>query len=656
MSATVWTPSAGAEVSTGGTVTEVLTAITAGQTDFNFTRTFTVGGGNISIYVGGHHYTYGENYTELSNRSIRLTTGVSIGTEVIGVIGVEAVIVNSGQLVVESVVDNFAQLRALNKNVDFASTVLGGASVGDGAAGQFYLDQTDLTSAEIYGMLFVATDGGRWKRNNFNLVNVEWFGVKATSSDNTSAMALAIAYAKTHSKNLLIAGDYQLSSAVFDGFNGLTIVGAGNLIGKTTGSYEAVLVIKNSADITVIGRLGVVASWNSGYTSAVAVYTDNATQAATMTLTGIFPIGARLGWKFGRLTEKDALISEITVSGGALYGCPSAVEAIGTQTIISIVGTQLITGVNGGGAGWSSLPRHCVKAIGASISIIGGETLMTDVTNGALAVLQPINSSLYGHSYGSINIIGSHVESASQYGLIQNPDAIPSIVADFGQLSFNGCKGYHSQNAFAMINVASDFSGSINVANCDFYAGVSRSQPNVLCSGTGTKVYVDDISFGKNFVQGLNGISGGIAKFSRRLVFQASNANSQALSVGVPTTVKWQNTLNNQDTGRFNAAYSSSTGQLTIPAGGVRSAEVSICIRTSAPTQPLEVYIYINGAFAKAFMTMIGGASNNGILTGNSSLGNLAAGTTVEIVAVQGGLNSTINFGQYETFSLTALS
>lgn len=474
------------------------------------------------------------------------------------------------------------------------------------------------------------------------------------STDDTTKVQAAINYAITTSKHLRLPGQYKVSKVVFDGCNGLLVECSGNLFGATSGTYEAVLVIKNSSDVTFTGRLGVSAMWNSDYTSAIAIYTDNGTQANNLHLDGLSPIGARLGWKIGRTSEPDALVSEITIKGGFLYGCPSAVEAIGSQTVVSFVGSQLITGTNGGSGAWLTLPRVGVKSVGAYINVVGGEVLMTDVTTGNLFQVEPSASVAFGNMYGNVIVDGVVMESASPYCAIANPNSIGSLVAGKGFFSLKGCGGFHSQNAFSMINIAADYTGKVVVLRNNFYAGVARTFGNIFCSGTSAEIWMDDVSFGKNFVQGLSSITSGIAHFDYRQIFYASNADGQTFTINTPTAIKWTTVATSQDYNRFTSNYSVSTGVFTVPAGGLKSVTISWILRTNQPTQPLDTAVYINGSFFAPTTTMMGGASNSGFARGTVFLGDLAAGTAISVHATQLGASSASNGGTFENVSIMA--
>ena len=504
---------------------------------------------------------------------------------------------------------------------------------------------------------------GAWVLNllesEFSLIDVKDFGATGNGvTDDTTAIQNAINYAigKSNACIYIGTGSYLVSHIVVQNANGLTIFGTGALIGKPTGSYESVLTIKNSTAVSVIGNLSVSGTYNTGYACGIAVYTDNGTQASNLMFDNVNIANVQLGWKFGVITAPDALVSEIVVKGGYMYGVPSAVLAIGAETVVSFVGCILQTGVGGNPTGWSALQRQAVTSIGAYIEITGGELGIVDVQTGGLVVVQPITSALLGNMYGSVSLINVQIESASQYCVINNPSNLTPIAATSAeaQTRFISCSGYHSANAFQMVQISADYTGSILFNNNNFYCGSVRTLGNIAASGNLCNIYCDEQSFGYNFVQGLVAISGGIAHFTRRMIFEVGNCNSQSLPSGIATTLIWTAATNTGDTQRFIGNYSTSTGIFTVPAGGLKSVAVNFVIRTTQPTYPLNAAILINGSPIDFIPTMIGGANNGGWLRSSVELGDLTAGTTIAVQAQQIGIASATNGGQYENMIIVA--
>ena len=518
--------------------------------------------------------------------------------------------------------------------------------------------------AALLGDIFPATGAVPQTQAEINaqIVDVRKFGAIAdgltTKTDNTAAIQAAINYAISIAGHLYIHGYYSVSHLVINNASGLVIHGDGSLIGLASGSYESVLTIKNSASICFMGQLGVNANWNTGYTAAIAIYADAGTCSQIQTY-GLQPGCAAIGWMVGSSAYPNALVSEINIFGAQHYGCLTSVKALGVQTLVNFNGCELLTDTNGwaahGTAGWASLPNIGIWSVGAVVNVIGGEVNMTGITSGAVVLIQPLNGAA-GNTYGSVTLANAGLESASQYGLMNNPNSLTPIVAGSGLLSLAGCLGYVGGDAFAMITASADYTGRIVARNNNFYGAVARSNSNIACLGSGANVYCDDVSFSTNFKQGLQGTTGGIQHFDYRLVFQAANCNSQALTGGgAANTLKWTTSLSANDTVPFNAAYSSATGIFTVTSGGLKSVNVAVDgFKTSGPTQVLDLNLYIGGVLWGSAPTMMGGAGNGGRIAGSWDVGDLAAGTTIYVQAAQTGGATTATGGVSERITIRA--
>jgi len=313
----------------------------------------------------------------------------------------------------------------------------------------------------------------------------------------------------------------------------------------------------------------------------------------------------------------------------------------------------LLADNNNQGGAWGALPNQIIASYGATVYFTAGELMMPAIATGAAFYMEPIASTL-GNLYGDVTISNSALETPSSYTIIRNTGSLSPITNIDANFTITGCSGYHSQNNAPMIQVAADYSGKIVVQNNNFYAGTPRSYANIGASGNLVNIYCDSQSFGQNFVQGLQAISGGIVHFDYRVILQASNCNSQALSSNVDTVLNWQSLTTTQDTVRFNNNYSSSTGLFTVPPGGLKSVTVDAVVRTSQPTNILEMSVYLNGSLYSAANTMMGGAGNSGWQRASVIIGDVTAGTTIAIYVVQVGVSSTTNGGAYENMTIMA--
>jgi hypothetical protein len=242
-------------------------------------------------------------------------------------------------------------------------------------------------------------------------------------------------------------------------------------------------------------------------------------------------------------------------------------------------------------------------------------------------------------------------------GLAQNTLSVASPAAVTGNMIIKGCRGYHSGNSFAFIDLGANFTGKVVVgAGSDFYAGSARSFANVSAAAA-CNIYVDDDAFGTNFVQGLQGITGGIVHFSQRQILFVNDTSSQALSAGgTMTPLKFQTVVSTQDTSRFNSGYATGTGLFTVPAGGLRNVIVMGTLRVNTNPQ-LVIAVSINGSERFYAPPTIAGAGSDNIVTITTLLGDISAGTTLSIEAKDlSGTGNTCNYGQFERMVISAMN
>lgn len=91
--------------------------------------------------------------------------------------------------ILNRVVDSVAALRLLDGSKYKRSFVAGYYAAGDGGGGNYYLDGTDVISADNGGTTIVANDGARWKLIHTGSVSVRQFGAKG---DNVTLDTAAI--------------------------------------------------------------------------------------------------------------------------------------------------------------------------------------------------------------------------------------------------------------------------------------------------------------------------------------------------------------------------------------------------------------------------------------------------------------------------------
>lgn len=142
------------------------------------------------------------------------------------------------------VVGSISALRALVKsNPSKSAFVTGYEAQGDGGGGLYYLDASDVTTADNGGTVIVATDGGRWKLQHNGSVRVEQFGCLSVPGRNNFTN-LQNAVATCHAESLkLVAGKgtFEYGTTLDLSYPTLVFHGSGfrNTIFKFTGTGRA---------------------------------------------------------------------------------------------------------------------------------------------------------------------------------------------------------------------------------------------------------------------------------------------------------------------------------------------------------------------------------------------------------------------------------
>ena len=451
---------------------------------------------------------------------------------------------------------------------------------------------------DVASITFSASGVGAVSRNAQSklrdVVSIKDFGADPgeSAATNKTAIEAAIAAVGDGGAVFFPQGTYLVNGILIDGVSGLKLIGDfATLKGPASGAVNAVLELKNSVALTMEG-INIHGNYNPDLVAGIWGYTDDSSQFSLSKFNDTIFSGCPIAFKFGHASYVDALVSEITVSGGYTYGCPIPIQLIGTQTAVNVDGYHLISGLNGGAGDYLTLPRRVAEVKGGHLNITGVECLITDSAGDVCFNIEPIESAAYDNPYGKISVVNCLVESASQLAISYNPDSIATPTG--GMIRLIGCSGYHSGNSFSFIQTETDFAGKIIVQGGDFYAGSARTQKNIECANDAADVYCDDFSFGENFVQGLAGITGGTVHFTFRQVLSVSNLNGQSLPNASETDLKFTSVTTTGDLGRFSTAYSAATGIFTVPVGGLKNIQIrgqlnKVGLSTS------DLYIKING-------------------------------------------------------------
>lgn len=442
--------------------------------------------------------------------------------------------------------------------------------------------------------------------------------------DETTEIQAWFDYVADNNLEGVLGGSHAVSTIVLDGKNGFKISGRGALVGNATSATDAVLELKSCTDMEWQKGIYINASYKTEYSAGVKVWADN-TPTGGLSTFAISIVGAPLAWQFGDSSEPDALgFSEMVVRDGYTFGCPAVCDVIGSQSVVTFQGYQLLSTLGTNPPGWSALNRRVLRVIGSSVLITGSELTLNDVTTGVCMDVRPINSPGFDNVYGKITISNTLIETSSQLATATNPDAVVLAGSPItkGAISLHQCKGVHTQDAFAFVDLAADYEGDFIMEDCNFFNTVARSQANINAAGN-ANIYVKDQSFGTNFIQGLSGITGGIVHFDRREILHVNNLNGQSIPNAAATVLNYTTTVVTSDTGRFNTGYSA--GTFTVPTGGLRSVEVhtQIVLSGTSPANS-ELYVDVDG-------TAYGVSKDTDFHQNTIHIGDLNAGQTLRV-------------------------
>lgn len=442
---------------------------------------------------------------------------------------------------------------------------------------------------------------------------------------------------------ILIMGTYLISEWVAEEITELSMGGMGYIVGVDGAPHKAVVQIKNSTGIKQWGSVGVSANGNVNYESAMQVWGSGSGPSGLRTCSlhtlTFNALNAVKGYKFGDQTAPDNLLSEIVVVGAYTYNTPQPVEVIGSQAVIEFAGCQLVA--NGAGA-LSAYAHFGVVCHGGLVTITGGEVQMPAVTSGYGFVICPINSPGFAHSYGTIDCIGTKIEVASLHLIIYNPLAVPSPAAGTGGLSLSsGCGGYASFSGILyQESPTAGFSGKVVVdASCHFRAPVLRTAQTAYFYGN-CKWKIDDLAF-TNFKKGLGAVTGGIASFEDQQILEVANLNGKAANASTSFDLTFTAIPARDNNSRYASSYNTTTGEFTVPAGGLKSVRLQLCLALGGSARPnSEMNVLLNGTTLLGFIGCPSRYVNQTV-----ECGDLAAGDKITIKYYAIAPDANFNFG-----------
>jgi len=346
-------------------------------------------------------------------------------------------------------------------------------------------------------------DRERWS----DVVNVKDFGGDPTgvrdSTDAVQAAVNALISRGGDMGTLVLDGTYLVTTIVVSAHSDFTIDGrGGTLASYSTGARNAILDLVNVNRLR-IRNLTVHCNYNASTTAGIRV--SASVGAQNLDFSGITFWGCRRAYQFGDgiPANIEKPVSEVVVRGGHYFGVPTVVEANGTETVISVIGSQMTAQH----AGWpdTTLPSYCVTSRAATVHVTGGHCFHQTAGQGGAFSIEPVVSAVDGNNYGQVYVHGALIEPAGYIGRAWDPSSVITTVAGRGVLSFEGCNGYHGLDVDAAILADANFSGQIKVSGSNFYARApQRTQPNVKVNGA-AMIVADDHSFNENYRKVANG-------------------------------------------------------------------------------------------------------------------------------------------------------
>jgi len=346
----------------------------------------------------------------------------------------------------------------------------------------------------------------------------EWWGADGHGTiDDTVPVQAAFTSLLPYS-TIGLKGNYLISSINIVDQEGIQINSYNaRLIGKDTGDYTHLLSIATSPCVSINGQLLIDTQFNLGYDCAIWV------KSGHLKAWNITFYKTALCWKFGDVAlPPESGVAENFIFGSHFHACLRNVEIYGANSIVFFNGSLIHTGPlsDCGDAEWQAAhPAWCaadftsVRIFGGILYVTGGELVChrADDTNPAIN-LQPVNTTPpYNKEYGKAKLSNTHVETP-KLCLTTNPGSIVST--DIGMcLDLIGCYGFVANLDLIFIECDNLFIGGIDVRGCDFYAPVMRVNEAINALNPLADIYVDDSSFGRNFIVGPPNFVGGTLHF-----------------------------------------------------------------------------------------------------------------------------------------------
>ena len=429
----------------------------------------------------------------------------------------------------------------------------------------------------------------------------EWFGAKGDGkTDDTAAMQKALSTFKDAGfwyggekgcDVLVLRGAYLVKSLNADTTN-LNIHSENAWLIASPEGKHPYLIRFTKQFCSITGYLSIEGSYNLGYDCVINVNSRH------FRADNVIIWRAKLPWRFGNTewAEKPSPVqvelgdSENTLSGCSTVHCIRGVELIGTETIAvfnnSLIYSYPWTLPNGDPrkAAWEAEDATLVRCIGSMVYFTGSK-LCNFTPAYPIVEVQPLKNTnrQYYSKYGGAFLFNTHIEGGNFFKAA-NPKKIRTqswkgVPVDQQSISLSliSCGGYVS-GASIPINTDPLFTGTIVVQNCNFYTDIlgGAAYESTIFAKIGNPsapIKVDNLSLRNNYINGLGAIAGGMALFEDRLIFDGRKSAQQITEKG--TDLVFTAPAVTTDTPHFAACYNSSTGEFTVPVGGLDNVRIT---------------------------------------------------------------------------------
>lgn len=551
------------------------------------------------------------------------------------------------------VVPSVSILRSLDKNLTTRATTSGYYTPGDGGGADFWYDPADSTTPENGGTVIVAADGGRWKMIKTQPILAKQFGARfdGTGGDTDTLRCQAMLdWLKANGggqANFPAFGSALINSLTLeDSLYTIVLHNEGSYFeANSTAAELAMLNFVNCVDVHLTGVWRFNGANKNNYRAALAFRVKAGTSQSTTRINVYNPTfrNCPIGISNGEYNI-DFQCSEINVFGANFFQTPQPIYNGGSNTGMQLIGCNVTSEAN---AAFAGVVETSIFQEGGFLKVTGG-SIVSNPTAAYTITQAPCQSALYaGNLYGTLDVVGAHVETNAPLMNVQNPRAFATTDSGYSTFKFIGNTGFAGGDVsrdFIYVNDAT-YAGVIEVKGCNWYSQNLRSGFNMSGLSSATRFEADKTSFGKNFINWLGGIGFGRAIHDMAPVTSVSGLGL-TYAAGSPVILKFQVKNVANELGKYGNQYNPVTGTFEVPVGGFSTLQIVCNIAGTGTATGADLYLRRGGATV-AFGTV---SSRIGTLT--ATLHDLLAGEILDVVLSPIGGTFTADNGIYNSLQI----